>query len=200
MTPKKIIPLLAIMISINNLPVSADIINIPGDYPTIQEGIDAASEGDTVLVKPGIYMENIHLYWPNITLASLFLTTGEASYISSTIIDGDSTGPVIASANLDSTANIIGFTIQNGYSHDGAGIYCLMSSPTIAYNIIKNNATYSNSGYVYGGGIFCNRSSPKIINNVIKENSSCFGGGIGCYEGAHPIIDNNIILRNIADP
>ncbi len=43
MTPKKIIPLLALMISINNLPASADIIVIPGDYPTIQQGIDAAS-------------------------------------------------------------------------------------------------------------------------------------------------------------
>lgn len=200
MTPKKIIPLLAIMISINNPPASADIILVPGDYPTIQEGIDAANEGDTVLVKPGTYLENIHIYWPNITLASLFLTTGEASYILSTIIDGNSEGPVIASANLDSTANIVGFTIQNGYSPSGAGIYCLWSSPTIAYNIIKNNASYFHSGYDYGGGIFCSDSSPKIINNVIKENSSCFGGGIACYEDANPIIDNNIIFRNTADP
>ena len=39
--------------------INAQIINIPGDYPTIQEGIDNATEGDTVLVAPDIYFENL---------------------------------------------------------------------------------------------------------------------------------------------
>ena len=41
--------------------VSATTINIPADYPTIQEGFDASIDGDTVLVAPGIYYENLIL-------------------------------------------------------------------------------------------------------------------------------------------
>ena len=40
----------------------AQIINIPGDYPTIQQGINAATDNDTVLVQPDTYYENINLF------------------------------------------------------------------------------------------------------------------------------------------
>ena len=70
--------------------VSAATINVPADYAMIQAGINASSNGDTVLVHPGIYVEHINFNWHNIVLGSLFLTTGDTSYISQTIIDGDS--------------------------------------------------------------------------------------------------------------
>jgi len=56
-------------------------INIPVDQPTIQAGINAASTGDTVLVQPGTYIENIDYNGKNITVASLFLTTQDTTYI-----------------------------------------------------------------------------------------------------------------------
>ena len=56
---------------------SSTIINIPADYPSIQQGIDAGNNGDTVLVQPGTYYENINFNGHNVTLASLFLTTGD---------------------------------------------------------------------------------------------------------------------------
>ena len=56
---KRVTLFLAIFFAIGFTPAPADIIHIPGDYPTIQEGIDAANEYDTVLVKPGFYEENI---------------------------------------------------------------------------------------------------------------------------------------------
>ena len=70
--------------------VSARIINIPADYLTIQTGIDASINGDTVLVQPGTYIENVNFNGQNIALASMFITTRDTAYISSTIIDGNS--------------------------------------------------------------------------------------------------------------
>ena len=47
----------------------ADIFYVPSEYPTIQEGIDVAQDGDTVLVDQGIYEENLKIT-RSITLAS----------------------------------------------------------------------------------------------------------------------------------
>ena len=62
------------------IPANATIINVPGDCPTIQAGIDSSSNGDTVLVQPGTYVVNIDFNGHNITLGSLFLTTWDTSF------------------------------------------------------------------------------------------------------------------------
>ena len=61
-----------------------------GDYTVIQTAIDAANPGDTVLVYPGRYFENLTIGTDNLTLMSLEGTTGDPAYIDTTIIDGAS--------------------------------------------------------------------------------------------------------------
>ncbi|MEE9554387.1 MAG: T9SS type A sorting domain-containing protein [candidate division Zixibacteria bacterium] len=189
----------------------ATIIDIPEDYPAIQEGIDASFDGDTVLVQPGTYVENINFNGHNITLGSLFLTTGDTAYISETVIDGDSAGSVIIFENgEDSTTVISGFTLRNGFAVEGGGIYCINSDPLITSNIITNNLAFGNFEDGSGGGIFCDNSNASIIQNIIRENiarqisdeyyeSISYGGGIACNGCTQIVISDNIIQDNIAD-
>jgi len=182
---------------------NATIINIPDDYTTIQEGINASIGADTVLVQPGTYSENL-LINRNIVLGSLFLTTADTSYISSTIIHPPG-GVVINFSAGDSTCVLTGFTITGGNSIGfGGGIRCVGTSPTISYNIIRDNMV-SSSSVCFGGGIFLEYgSSAKIIHNQILNNTATYpseqglGGGIYC-DGSDPFIANNIINNNASD-
>jgi len=180
------------------------IINIPDDYTTIQEGIDAATHADTVLVQPGTYVENINYNGKNITVASLFLTTADTTYISQTIIDGDQNGSVVTFENEeDSTAVLTGFTIMNGLWGGGGGIYLSNSNPSLVYLTILNNSVVGFTAYRngLGGGIYCNNnSSPSLENVTITGNSADWGdgGGIYCSYNSNPSLVNVTITNNSA--
>ena len=91
---------------------AAQIINIPADYATIQEGINAATDGDTILVQPATYQENINFLGKEITVGSLYLTTGDTAYISQTVIDGNQNASVVTFENEEtSNAVLSGFVI-----------------------------------------------------------------------------------------
>ena len=189
------------------------IIRIPKDYSSIQKGVDKAVDGDTILVAPGTYHENINFLGKKIVLASRFILKGDTTIISKTILDGsksagsigpdnkDSASVVKFISGEDSSSAIIGFTIQNGSGvlilkpdgYGGGGIICMTSSPKIIQNIIKNN-----SAYAYGGGIYCQDGSPQIIQNrVIANSTNFFGGGIFCNK-ASPKIEENTLQYNSA--
>ncbi len=172
--------------------LAATIINIPDDYPTIQEGIDVAIDSDTVLVQPDTYYENINYNGKNITVASLFLTTQDTIYISQTIINGsqpsnpDSASVVTFCSGEDSTAVLIGFTITGGsgtlvwMNWLGGGIFFYHTDPSLENVTISGNTSFN------GGGIYCYASSPSLENVTISGNTayhelfSGAGGGIYC--------------------
>lgn len=164
---------------------NATIINVPSDHPTIQSGINAATDGDTVLVDKGNYDENINFNGKNIVLGSHFLTTGDTSCISKTIIDGKNIGSVVTFENGEDSSTIIcGFTLTNDpMERDGAGIYIKDSSPTLSFLIIteNNSGTKLEKGMIYGGsggGIYFENSHSKISNVHITKNVAMDGGGI----------------------
>ena len=175
----------------------ATIINVPTPYTTIQAGINAAANTDTVLVQPGTYVENINYNGKHITVGSLFLTTADTSYISSTIIDGDLNGSSVVTFenSEDSTAVLCGFTITNGYREVGGGIICLgaNTSPSLMNLIITDNESYYN-----GGGIYCGLSNPSLKNVIISDNYTVYaGGGLYCTY-SNPSLENVTITGNVS--
>src|SRR5258708_32830202 len=128
--------------------VSASTNNVPADQPTIQAGINAASSGDTVLVAPGTYVENINFSGKAITLTS---SGGPAV----TIIDGNHNGTVVTFNHSETASSVLsGFTIQNGFQSGffGAGITVSAASPTITSNVIaRNHAAAAIGIYVNDG-------------------------------------------------
>jgi len=179
------------------------VLNVPGDYSSIQEAVDAAVDSDTVLVAAGTYTENINFNGKSIVLGSWYITTGDTSYISATILDGAQNGSVVEiSSNEDSTTAVSGLTIRNGKANSGGGVYIEDSDPRIcSCRIINNTAECSNG---IGGGIFCKNSSPVIQECEIawnaaigKDESNGWGGGIGIYLGS-ALIRNCYIHGNTA--
>ncbi|MEZ5359923.1 MAG: dockerin type I domain-containing protein [Candidatus Zixiibacteriota bacterium] len=183
---------ITLLLFLNGFAIST-IIEIPADQSTIQAGINASVNGDTVLVSPGTYYENIDFTDKDIVLASTYLTTGDTAAITATIIDGNGSGSVISLTDLDATfAAIIGFTITNGHSTEhGGGINCSQANPIISYNIITENMAE-----VGGGGIASiSNISPVISHNTITYNIGEVGGGLA-ISGGEVLVSNNYIAYN----
>jgi len=154
-----------------------------GDYTSIQEGINASADGDTVLVYPGRYFENTDLNGKTITLASLEFTTGNAEYIHTTIIDGNQTGCCVAVYNGEGEGTTIrGFTLTNGIGflegtrRYGGGIYTNLAIVDIINCIIEYNQAICGGGIQIGGGLV------GLAGNTIRNNrASLRGGGISSW-------------------
>jgi hypothetical protein len=167
---------------------------VPGECPSIQAGLDSCLIGDTVLVSPGIYYENI--FWPN--TQSILLTSAGSN---ETIIDGDHQGSVITiDVELDTSTIINGFTIQNGEAWNGGGISIENSNPKLIDIFVRYNRT-SWGDEVHGGGIYCNNSNPILTNTIIfrnevwGEDGEGYGGGMACINSS-PILTNVSIIEN----
>jgi hypothetical protein len=187
-------------------PVSAQTtINVPADQPTIQAAINAANNGDTVLVAPGTYVENLNFNGKAITV-----TSSGGPLV--TIVDGNAVAPVVMFiTNEGPGATLSGFTLRNGvpsasfpYWGAGAGIAIYYASPTITNNVITGNHGVCGVGIEVQGGSALIRGNTITGNVQAGGTGGCGGGGIevagdSLHPPATPSIIGNTITNNSLD-
>jgi parallel beta helix pectate lyase-like protein/thrombospondin type 3 repeat protein/polymorphic membrane protein len=196
----------------------------PGE--SIQDAIDYASTGDTIMAAPGTYSgagnRDLDFGGKAITLKS-FEGPDE------TIIDCESSGRGFYLQSGETNAAVIdGFTVTNGYIHElssgsGGAILCYNASPTIKNCIFSNNAALGQAesgmepweeypGIGAGGAIFLAQSSA-VITDCVFENNRATGishtgsydiysygrGGAICYYESAVVIADCVFENNIAD-
>ncbi len=207
---------LTFLLLFTSLPIIAQIIHVPGDQPTIQDGIIAAVPGDVILVAEGTYYENINFMGKAITVASHFYVDGKKKHIRETIINGsqpsdpDFGSVVYFMSGEDTNSVLCGFTITGGTGtvqvfpgyptmRQGGGIICLASGAKIIHNRIVYN-TIENTEWAMGGG-FSNGPpfipTTSILENNQFENNEITGqvmatGGAVTFNSAGRVINNTI--------
>ena len=199
------------------------IINVPADSPSIQAGIDIANGGDSGLVAPGEYHENINFNGKSIFLSSLYELDADTSHISSTIIDGGSSflSVVTMTECLDTNSVLNGFTIIGGRGTNipesniglpasvGGGVYVSGGGKVINNRIINNHI--SSIREIYGGGIYIDTDYSTseesgivlVCNNVIAGNTLdghdfVWGAGLSIVGNGTAMVRNNKISSNSA--
>lgn len=173
------------------------VIYVPDDYATIQEAIDAADDGNTVIVRQGTYHErDIDFLGKAITLMST--DPKDSMVVMTTIIDSDSLSRGFHFHSGEDSASVLsGLTITEGFvmNESGGGILCEnSSSPMITNCIIDGN--YASR---HGGGVGCENASPTISDCVIGGNEAWLaGGGISFKDSSAPVIRECTIRGNWA--
>ncbi len=161
-------------------------------FTSVQAALNAATPGQSLVVYPGTYTENITL------------TAGVAIYgygADWTTLQGTGAGPTVKAegGGIGPSTVISGFRITSGSSSggmsaqtSGVAAYINKASPSIRNNVIEGNTATA------GGGIYVDNGDPIISNNTIQSNNANSGGGIYVNSG-NPTISNNTLQDNNAN-
>ena len=154
------------------------------DHPfdRIQEAVDVAVDGVTVIVHPGVYYETIDLLGKHIELIGT-----DPNGLGLPIIDGDGSGPVVSfSRGEDLHCRLTGFVITRGMGDLAGAIYCQGSSPTLSNClIVGNRATDPN-----GAALYCRDSQAVFTNCTMADNIG------GEQSAGMRLLDSDIVLTN----
>ncbi|MCF7793913.1 MAG: carboxypeptidase regulatory-like domain-containing protein [Candidatus Cloacimonetes bacterium] len=166
-----------------------------GDFTSIQQGINASTHGDTVLVYPGTYYENINFNGKNVILASLEMITNDPQYISQTVIDGQKQTSCVSLVSGEQNTILRGFTITNGQGeydnpYYGGGISIYGDYPILIECDIINCVITKNYSQNTTGGIRIIDGDVYLSGCSIRRNYACSsGGGLGISGYSQVIFD-----------
>ena len=175
---------------------AAKTIYVPEDYPTIQQAVNNASAGDTIIVRDGVYTENMDVNVNNLTIRS---ENGSAS----TIVQAKSSNDHVFEVQAD-YVNISGFTVTGATEPGKSGIslfrvnHCNVSNNHGKLNNLSISLWSSDTNIITGNavsdnwiGVYLKNSS----NNTIIDNSATSDSwhGIELWNSTNNAISNNSV-------
>ena len=190
-----------------------------GDYLTIQEGVDAATYGDTVLVAPGTYTGELNR---NIDFDGRIISLLADAGRDATVIDCQSEGRAFVFSSAESyAAKVEGFTIRNGYAYEGGAVYMTNSSASfISCAFEDGHSSYGGAFFLgqeacpyiylctfddnyaaeYGGAIYTYAARPNVEECEFTNNEAAISGGaISCKTWTVAEVKNSLFVGNSAD-
>jgi hypothetical protein len=163
-------------------------------FDTIQKGIDAAKDGETVVVLSGTYLETIDFMGKSIKVTGFEPNLPADEILPYPVIDGNGKGPVVTFSNgEDQDTELSGFTITQGVFDMGSAILCIGSSPMISNCLIVGNRT---SDPNFGAAVYCMDSNSIIENCTITDNDGAVLGASIYLVDCSVVISNTIIWGN----
>jgi hypothetical protein len=187
---------------------------VPAQYPSIQQAIEEAVLGDTVLVQDGTYHEGIV-----ISQAQRGIVLRSENGSLRTILEGTAASRIVTFDEVDTLTEISGFTLRGGDPQfDGGAIYAYRSRILVANCEFAGNETQGDGGAValydswallwkntisanvarQGGGVFSNGSSVTLADNTLRNNSARQDGGGALFIGGDVTMTGNSFIGNQA--
>jgi hypothetical protein len=168
---------------------SGESYNVPGDYPTIQDAIDNATGGETILVEPSRYNETVDVTVSNIVIKA------NSTNPADTIVSANGTDDHVVNITNQTNVTLEGFTIQDarGASKDAVGIYMNTTSDCTITNTVIMNISTAGSYDAYGVlvEIAINLTSTDTTVREIHGNNNSIG--ILIEEGMNVDFDPTLI-------
>ena len=162
-------------------------------FETITRAITSASDGDTIRLNPGVYVEPVDFDSKEIVLESRAFELNDPEIISETFFGPSAIGGtcMILDGATNNGAIIRGISLRGGSDPFGGGLVVINSSPTLENMIIEDNTAE------IGGGIYLSDSDAILRDITIRNNGANLGGGIYITDGS-PSLENIVIDNNIA--
>ncbi|MEW5922650.1 MAG: right-handed parallel beta-helix repeat-containing protein, partial [Candidatus Zixiibacteriota bacterium] len=181
---------------------------VPDDMPTIQWGIEEAKDGDTVLVMPGTYTENLDYYDKSIVVMSLagpdstFLSPADPNAVAVNIASGNSEETIFSGFTLSGGSNSHTIFVNNGASPlirnnifcnnlpDGILSFAVITCwDSVGIPVIERNIFYENRGKT---SVWIMYGKAYIVNNTFSGNQAA----VMCNSGQATAI-NNIVYGSL---
>ena len=163
-------------------------------YSSIQAAVDAAVDGDTILIQKGRFVENVAISDKSLTL------NGSGALL--TVVDGGGTGRAftVTGAFGVTRVSLSGMTITGGRTSDvGGGIACGTGELTVTDSVVIHNTTQG-----LGAGIYTTCAQTSLIRTLITLNNAAGaglfdgGGGICAVSGVTLTLTDSIVAGNRA--